>query len=79
MSLKIVNLYKVKVASATGGRASPVDVLVTQIGSKQCKTLFAIQLELGVHRIVNTGFQTALARVGNVIDAFHGASFTKLE
>jgi hypothetical protein len=27
-------------------------------------------LELGVHRVVNTGFQTALARVGNVIDAF---------
>jgi hypothetical protein len=36
-------------------------------------------LELGVHRVVHTGFQTALARVGNVIDAFHGASFTKLE
>jgi hypothetical protein len=34
---------------------------------------------LGVHRVVNTGFQTALARFGNVIDAIHGASFTKLE
>jgi hypothetical protein len=36
-------------------------------------------VELGVDRIGNTGFQNALARAGNVIDAFHGASFTKLE
>jgi hypothetical protein len=37
-------------------------------------------LELGVHRVVNTGFQTAQARVvGNAIEAFHGASFTKVE
>jgi hypothetical protein len=54
--------------------------VVQRLPPERCVEAYHLQrtpfVELGVHRIVNTGFQTAQARVvGNVIEAFSRSIF----